>query len=105
MREIGSGDGFRRRLRKIGPIVAAAVVFVVVLVGTGCGAAGGSAAAVEDARDYPSRDIEIMAPSDPGGGYDETARLMERALTERDVVDQNVEVFNLPGAGGAIGLT
>lgn len=105
MRGIGAGDGFWRRLPKIGPIVAAAVVFVLVLVGAGCAGAGGGAGAIEDARDYPARDIEIMVPSDPGGGYDETGRLMERALTEGDVVDQNVEVFNLPGAGGAIGLT
>jgi putative tricarboxylic transport membrane protein len=53
--------------------------------------------------DYPSAEIEIMAPADPGGGWDSTARAMQRAL-DSGVVDVNVSVYNVPGAAGTIGL-
>lgn len=45
-----------------------------------------------------------MAPADPGGGWDQTARAMQSALTEGGVIDENVEVYNVGGAGGTIGL-
>jgi putative tricarboxylic transport membrane protein len=44
-----------------------------------------------------------MAPADPGGGWDSTARAMQTALTT-DVVDVTVEVYNVGGAAGTIGL-
>ncbi len=52
---------------------------------------------------YPTDNVEIMAPASPGGGWDTTAREMQNALQE-GVVDQTVEVYNVPGAGGTIGL-
>lgn len=52
---------------------------------------------------YPEGDLAIMAPADPGGGWDSTARAMQGAL-ESDVVDVGVEVYNVGGAGGTIGL-
>ncbi|MDQ3943334.1 MAG: tripartite tricarboxylate transporter substrate-binding protein [Actinomycetota bacterium] len=64
------------------------------------GACGGGGAG----EDYPEGDIEIMAPADPGGGWDQTARAMQSALTEGGVIDENVEVYNVGGAGGTIGL-
>lgn len=54
--------------------------------------------------EYPSRDVEIVAPADPGGGYDTTAREAQKALTENGIVGQSVEVYNNPGAGGALAL-
>lgn len=101
MRVVGTGDVSRRRLRGIRPVFATAAIFALLVV-AGCGGASGGTV---DASEYPVRDIEIMAPADPGGGYDQTARLMERALSEGGVTDQNVEVYNVPGASGAIGLT
>lgn len=47
--------------------------------------------------------LRIMAPAGPGGGWDGTARAMQVALREAGIVNQ-VEVFNVPGAGGTIGL-
>ncbi len=52
---------------------------------------------------YPEGDISIMAPADPGGGWDGTARSMQGAL-ESDVIDASVDVYNVGGAGGTIGL-
>jgi putative tricarboxylic transport membrane protein len=51
---------------------------------------------------YPSEDIQVMAPADPGGGWDSTARAMQPVL--EDVGGVGVEVYNVGGAGGTIGL-
>src|SRR5680860_1201659 len=63
----------------------------------------GSAVSAQDGCDYPSETLQIMAPAAPGGGWDTTAREMQRVL-EENVVDQSVEVFTVEGAGGTIGL-
>lgn len=47
--------------------------------------------------------LQIMAPASPGGGWDTTARELQRNLQEAKLVS-TVEVFNVPGAGGTIGL-
>ncbi|MGN9839055.1 Bug family tripartite tricarboxylate transporter substrate binding protein [Nonomuraea sp. H19] len=60
----------------------------------GCGATGGSTA---------SGTLRIMAPASPGGGWDQTSRTAEQAL-KTAVPDRKVEVYNVPGAGGTIGL-
>jgi putative tricarboxylic transport membrane protein len=48
-------------------------------------------------------ELGIMAPAAPGGGYDQTARAMQVSLQEAKIVP-NVQVTNVPGAGGAVGL-
>ncbi len=48
-------------------------------------------------------DYSIMAPAAPGGGWDQTARTMQAALQDEGI-SGNVQVTNVPGAGGTIGL-
>ena len=48
-------------------------------------------------------DYTIMAPAAPGGGWDQTARTMQAVMQEAGV-SGNVQVTNVPGAGGTIGL-
>jgi putative tricarboxylic transport membrane protein len=48
-------------------------------------------------------DYKIMAPAAPGGGWDQTARAMQTALQD-EKISSNVQVHNVPGAGGTIGL-
>jgi putative tricarboxylic transport membrane protein len=47
--------------------------------------------------------IEIMAPAAPGGGWDTTAREMQRVLQEEGLAP-TVEVYNVEGAGGTVGI-
>ena len=47
--------------------------------------------------------IEIMAPAAPGGGWDTTAREMQRVLQEEGFAP-TVEVYNVEGAGGTVGI-
>lgn len=86
------------RTAKIAPYAVAlvlAVVLVVVTVQRG----GPSKAASEALGD---KQLKIMAPADPGGGWDGTARAMQDAL--EDIVGRT-EVYNVGGAGGTIGLS
>jgi len=48
-------------------------------------------------------ELKILAPAAPGGGWDGTARSMQQAMTAAGIA-KNVQVTNVPGAGGAIGL-
>lgn len=48
-------------------------------------------------------DYKIMAPAAPGGGWDQTARAMQTALQD-EKISPSVQVVNVPGAGGTIGL-
>jgi putative tricarboxylic transport membrane protein len=48
-------------------------------------------------------DYKIMAPAAPGGGWDQTARSLQSALQD-EKISSNVQVTNVPGAGGTIGL-
>ena len=56
--------------------------------------------AIEGFADTP---IEIMAPAAPGGGWDTTAREMQRVLQEEGIAP-TVEVYNVEGAGGTVGI-
>ena len=47
--------------------------------------------------------LEIIAPAAPGGGWDQTARAMQNVLQEEGLAN-GVQVVNIPGAGGTIGL-
>lgn len=48
-------------------------------------------------------DYTIIAPANPGGGWDQTARSMQAAM-QQEGISGNVQVQNVPGAGGTIGL-
>jgi putative tricarboxylic transport membrane protein len=85
--------GQEERTMRLLPLVAATVVFA------GCGND------VDDVgSNWPRRDLKIMAAADPGGGWDTTAREMARVIEGQNVIDKSVEVYNVSGAGGTIGL-
>lgn len=70
----------------------AAVLLIPPLVSTGADDTGGQV-----------RGLRILVPNTPGGGYDITARTAAKAVEDAGMT-RNVEVFNLPGAGGTVGL-
>jgi putative tricarboxylic transport membrane protein len=76
--------------------VAVAVVAASMAL-AGCGGGGSSTATGTIAK------LEIMAPADPGGGWDQTARAMQASITSADLV-KSVQVSNVGGAGGTVGL-
>ena len=52
---------------------------------------------------FAAEEYKIMAPAAPGGGWDQTARAMQAALQDGGIAP-SVQVTNVPGAGGTIGL-
>jgi putative tricarboxylic transport membrane protein len=48
-------------------------------------------------------ELKIIAPAAPGGGWDQTARSMQQAMVAAGAA-KNVQVINVPGAGGTVGL-
>jgi putative tricarboxylic transport membrane protein len=48
-------------------------------------------------------ELRIMAPAGPGGGWDQTARTIQSTLQAEGLVS-NIQVENVAGAGGTIGL-
>lgn len=49
------------------------------------------------------QDLKIVAPAGPGGGWDSAARSLQQVLTATGSA-RNVQVVNVPGAGGTVGL-
>ena len=47
--------------------------------------------------------LRLIAPAAPGGGWDQTARVMQQAL-QREGIARLAPVENIPGAAGTIGL-
>lgn len=50
-----------------------------------------------------AEDYTIMAPAAPGGGWDSTARAMQEVM-QAEGISGSVQVQNVPGAGGTVGL-
>jgi putative tricarboxylic transport membrane protein len=84
-------------------VLAPALILGMALAGcgtsaqapAGSGGSGGSTEAVTGLR--------FMVPNTPGSGYDLTARAATKAMEDAGLAT-NVEVFNVPGAGGTVGL-
>jgi putative tricarboxylic transport membrane protein len=55
-------------------------------------------------RVVAAQGLTIVAPAAPGGGWDQLARAMQRAL-EAEGLARSVQVENIPGAAGTIGLS
>src|SRR3954471_14608951 len=73
------------------------------LVLTGCGATADGGSASGSASDGPISGLRFMVPNSAGSGYDTTAREVARVM-EDEKLAKGIEVFNLEGAGGTVGL-
>ncbi|ROP44602.1 Bug family tripartite tricarboxylate transporter substrate binding protein [Pseudokineococcus lusitanus] len=92
-----------RTARRTRAAVAAAVATAAVLAG--CGTTGGTtgASAGGDGAAEEIRRLEIMAPADPGGGWDASARALSASMESEGLVG-STQVTNVGGAGGTVGL-
>ena len=63
----------------------------------------GAAMAVAASMPAFAADYMIMAPASPGGGWDQTARTMQEVM-QAEGISGSVQVTNVPGAGGTVGL-
>jgi putative tricarboxylic transport membrane protein len=71
--------------------VVVAVVLVLSTLLSGC------------SGDRAMTDLRVMVPNTPGSGYDLVARTVVKVMGDAGLA-RSVEVFNLPGASGAVAL-
>ena len=83
---------------------AALAAVGALLVTAGCGATAKQAETSSTASGQPLTGVRFMVPNTPGGGYDTTARAAAKVMDDIDAT-KSVEVFNLAGAGGTVGLS
>ncbi|MFB5660242.1 tripartite tricarboxylate transporter substrate binding protein [Alteribacillus sp. HJP-4] len=76
-----------------------ALIMTGMLLMTGCF----NGASENSDEEYPSGLIEFVAPASPGGGWDLTARSMQRTLNDNDLVQEDINVINKPAGGGEVG--
>ncbi|PCC27739.1 C4-dicarboxylate ABC transporter substrate-binding protein [Arthrobacter sp. MYb211] len=86
-------------------LTAVAAAATLALTATGCGvtSSGSDPSASGSAASGPLEGLRIMVPNTPGGGYDTTARVAAKVMDDAAIAS-NLEVFNLAGAGGTVGL-
>lgn len=65
----------------------------------------GVASACGVTRGAESRDLTMLIPNSPGGGYDQTGRAAVAVLEDENVTGGNIEVQNIIGAGGSVAMT
>ncbi|MGO1390819.1 MULTISPECIES: Bug family tripartite tricarboxylate transporter substrate binding protein [Brachybacterium] len=85
----------RRRTLLYGGFTAVVAGTTAAALANGASTAGGS-----EARST----LTLIAPAATGGGWDGFARESQQVLREESIVN-NVQVVNIPGAGGTIGLS
>jgi len=77
-------------------VVLGALSALALLAAGACGAWPGG-------DGEPVGGLRVLVPNTPGGGYDTTARTAARVMEEARIAS-DVQVFNVPGAGGTVGL-
>ena len=85
-----------RRFSLTNALFAALVIVVAVVAFVNAAQTGGSSTV--------RNKLTIVAPASPGGGWDGFARDAQQTLRAEGIVN-NVQVVNVPGAGGTIGLS
>ena len=91
-------------------VKSAAIVAAVAMALVGCTTANqapaseapGETAAAEAEAQSLGR-LEIIAPANPGSGWDQTARAVGAALEENELAD-SATITNVPGASGTVAL-
>jgi putative tricarboxylic transport membrane protein len=101
--EVDSVPTGRAAVRR--PALAVMGLALIAASTAACTSSGAGGNEDEASGGYPSESLQIMVPASPGGGYDQMARSVQQAMTESGVVDKSIQVYNVPGAGGTVGVS
>lgn len=82
-------------------LVMVLMTVALVLISATALYAGGEA---ESADNYPSGNLDFVAPGGAGGGWDLTIRTAAKVLKDTGLVEVPMPVRNNPGAGGSVHL-
>ncbi|ERN51293.1 tripartite tricarboxylate transporter substrate-binding protein [Alkalihalophilus marmarensis] len=75
----------------------------LLLIGITVGCSNNSQVASEGEWE-PQNNVELVAPSGAGGGWDSQARLIANTIGQEDLMEKNMGVENRAGGSGAIGM-
>ena len=95
-------DKTRFPMRRTRLLPLAGAMTALVLAASACGVTGDAGAGATE--DGPLTDLRVMVPNSAGGGYDVTARTAAKVMEDEGIAS-GIEVFNLEGAGGTVGLS
>jgi len=84
----------------LGAVVAVASLGLAACTGASTAGGGGTGG---DGGGSSIDSVAVIAPADPGGGWDQTARAFGQALNDESLVS-SAPVSNIGGAGGTVGL-
>jgi putative tricarboxylic transport membrane protein len=85
------------------PVIrTAAIAIATAVAGTSLVACSSVNSSDSSAGEAPTK-VNIVAPADPGGGWDQTGRALSEVMTGEKLV-KSAPVRNTPGAGGTVGL-
>ena len=77
------------------------LALILGLAFTGCG--GKEETTKADGSFPTAKTLEIIAPANPGGGWDATARALKKVIDDNDIAPEvNIIVTNKPGGKGSI---
>lgn len=77
------------------------VLMLVMSIAIGC--TSNNEEGKDGAETFPTKPIEVIAPSAAGGGTDLTARAL--ADVAKDELGQGIGILNKPGGSGSVGMT
>jgi len=78
-------------------VVFVALIAAMFMIVTACSS--------QSTGSFPNKNIEFIAPASPGGGWDATARAMQKILSDEGLIKDDIVVVNKPGGGGEVGWT
>ncbi len=84
-----------RPARRPARLAVALALALAASLATGCGVTRGD----------ESKDLLMMIPNSPGGGYDQTGRAAVSVMEREKILDGSFEVTNVIGAGGSVAMT
>ncbi len=93
----GAGHRQSGAMRRVpgGSLMHAGAATVLLVAVTSCGVTRGD----------DSRDLLMIIPNSPGGGYDQTGRAAVKVMEDDDITGGSFTVDNVIGAGGAGAMT
>jgi putative tricarboxylic transport membrane protein len=83
------------------------VIVVLTLAcvgGTGLTACGDDTAGAGAAGKFEPKSVNMVIPFEPGGGVDLAGRTVSTALTKENLVPGQIQITNMPGGSGRIGM-
>jgi putative tricarboxylic transport membrane protein len=78
-------------------------LLAVGLATTACGGSDSGTTTSGGGANKPVTGLRVLVPNSPGSGYDTTARAAAKAMEDAKLA-RNIEVFNVAGASGTVGL-